>query len=184
MKELALDAEKLRALDESTLSKLFDYLLPRIRRLANHRGATEFDADEVVSEVLLYLVRDPDRLAELAGEGHLPEYCLRLARNVLSHQAWRTRKHALHNVGRQDLPIEPVAINESVAIQEMSRQLDEILSALDEESRKLVYMRYFEGRTTEEIAKALGVSATLVRVRLHRIVRRLRKTLEPTWEGQ
>jgi RNA polymerase sigma-70 factor, ECF subfamily len=180
MNEPALDAEKLRALDESTLSKVFEYLLPRIRRLAIHRGATESDADEVVSEVLLYLVRDPDRLAELASAGHLMPYCFTIARNFLVHQAWRTRKHTLSTVGLEELQIDQIAINDRSALQEKDLLLEEALSALDEDSRKLIAMRYFEGRTTQEIAETLGLSATLVKVRLHRIVQRLRKTLEPT----
>lgn len=183
MQELAVDAEKLRALDESTLTKVFEYLVPRIRRLATHRGATEFDADEVISEVLLYLVRDPDRLAELAAKGHLMPYCFAIARNFLAHQARRTQKHTLSEVDVEEFQIEQIVANDVPASQEMD-QLREALSALDENSQKLITMRYFEGRKTQEIAETLGISATLVRVRLHRIIARLRSALEPTWEDQ
>jgi RNA polymerase sigma-70 factor (ECF subfamily) len=151
--------------------------------LATHRGATEFDADEVVSEVFMYLVRDPDRLGELAAKGHLTAYCFTIARNLVVHHARRTHKQTLSTVSAEDLQIEQIAANDLPTLQKMDR-VEEALSALDDESRKLVMMRYFEGRTTQEIAEALGVSATVVKVRLHRIVQRLRKTLEPTWEGQ
>lgn len=179
MQELAVDAEKLRALDESTLSKVFEYLLPRIRFLAIHRGATEFDADEVVSEVLLYLVRDPDRLAELAAKGQLIPYCTAITRNFLVHQARRTQKHTLSTVDVDELQIDQIVTNDVPPLRETDR-LRAALSALDEDSRNLIFMRYFEERTTQEIAEALGLSATVVKVRLQRIVGRLRKSLEPT----
>src|SRR5262245_6609663 len=94
MAEPQFDVERLRALDEQTLSELFDYVAPRIRSLVQRRGQINLEADEVVSEVFLHLVKDPERLASLVSEGRVTVYSLLLARNTVAHRVWRTRKQS------------------------------------------------------------------------------------------
>jgi RNA polymerase sigma-70 factor (ECF subfamily) len=51
------------------------------------------------------------------------------------------------------------------------------LGRLDERDRTIVGMRYLAGFEPSEIARAMGMSATNVRVRLHRLRERLRREL-------
>jgi RNA polymerase sigma-70 factor (ECF subfamily) len=185
MNELTLDADKLRDRDEETLARLFDHLLPLLRQSATLRGATDLDADDIVSEVLLNLLKDPDRLAEVATRGHLTAYCLAYARNAIVHRNWHARKRAHYDAGIDDPPIHQLPTPEdSASIQEAYQLVAEALGALDETSRDLVMMRYVEGLTTREIAEVLGITATTARVRLHRIMQQLRRAVESKRHGQ
>lgn len=55
--------------------------------------------------------------------------------------------------------------------------LADALSRLDPRDRAIVGLRYVAGFDSAEIGRALAISATSVRVRLHRLLERLRKDL-------
>ena len=59
--------------------------------------------------------------------------------------------------------------------------LDAALSLLSPRDRQLVALRYGLDLTSEEIAPQLGISASGVRARLRRVLRRLRKELTNDW---
>jgi len=44
---------------------------------------------------------------------------------------------------------------------------------VDPEDRYLLFLRFYEGRTTKEIASLLGLSESAVKMRLHRLLKRL-----------
>src|SRR5262245_61128870 len=88
---IPIDAEKLRAGDVGALGDLYKELAPAIASLAR-RLDPSIDPDDLVSEVFLQLVRDPDRLADLAASGNVRAFCLRLARNVALHHIRRIQR--------------------------------------------------------------------------------------------
>src|SRR5260221_7420669 len=55
-----------------------------------------------------------------------------------------------------------------------AEHLDEALTKLSVTDRRLIMLRYFERRSAEEAAVALGISSAAVRQRAHRAVERLR----------
>jgi len=66
---------------------------------------------------------------------------------------------------------------------ELHRSVVEAVGALDEPYRRVVYMRYFEGKAPVEIARALGVPEKTVKTRLARALPRLRSRLERDFGG-
>ena len=55
--------------------------------------------------------------------------------------------------------------------------LSELLKALNGEERKLIYLRYFAGRTQSDVGKILGVSQVQVSRMEKKILGRLREKL-------
>jgi RNA polymerase sigma-70 factor (ECF subfamily) len=56
--------------------------------------------------------------------------------------------------------------------------LESFLHTLSEEDRAIMLRRYYDGDSAEDIARALGLRAGTVRVRLHRMRASLREHLE------
>ena len=75
-----------------------------------------------------------------------------------------------------DLPEPPVDSAEAEYVKGLERlNRIHLLANLDETDRKLLLAFSLEGKPTKEIAREMNVSDGQVRVRLHRIRRKLRK---------
>ena len=74
------------------------------------------------------------------------------------------------------MPDSPVDSAEAVFIKGLERlNRIHLLAALDETDRKLLLDFSLEGKPTKQIAKEMNLSDGQVRVRLHRIRRKLKK---------
>lgn len=83
--------------------------------------------------------------------------------------------------GHQIVPSEawPVSAEEMVQRVETSEIVRSLINQLPESYRVVLIMRDLEEMSTQETAKALGVTANAVKVRLHRARQALRTLLEP-----
>lgn len=73
--------------------------------------------------------------------------------------------------------------DELLARVEHQRMLVEAVSALDEPHRSAVVLRYYEGLSSAEIARRLGVPAGRVRMRLSRALASLRESMDRRFGG-
>lgn len=148
---------------------VYGFCLSRLRAPA--------DAEDVAQEVLV---------AVIAGLGRLerPEAIMGYALGVARNQVFR---HLRRRPQRREVPIEGQAMEPtSPALDEVDPRdlrermmvaLNGLLADEPEEVRALVELYYREGRTSEEIAEALQIKASGVRMRVLRIRARLRTQL-------
>lgn len=130
------------------------------------------DAEDVVQDVFLKLYTTRH---EFDGEEHLKHWLLRVTVNrcrTLLACPWRTR--------RADAV--PDAPDPAQALDVGQRALYEAVRALPPGQRVALYLYYFEGYSTAEIAQLLHLRQTAVTTRLHRARTRLRALLEETPE--
>lgn len=130
------------------------------------------DAEDVVQDVFLKLYTTR---REFAGEEHLKHWLLRVTVNrcrTLLACPWRTR--------RADAV--PDAPDPAQALDAGQRALYEAVRAMPPGQRVALYLYYFEGYSTAEIAQLLHLRQTAVTTRLHRARTRLRALLEETPE--
>ena len=130
------------------------------------------DAEGVGQDVFLKLYTTR---REFAGEEHLKHWLLRVTVNrcrTLLACPWRTR--------RADAV--PDAPDPAQALDAGQRALYEAVRALPPGQRVALYLYYFEGYSTAEIAQLLHLRQTAVTTRLHRARTRLRALLEETPE--
>lgn len=130
------------------------------------------DAEDVVQDVFLKLYTTR---REFDGEEHLKHWLLRVTVNrcrTLLACPWRTR--------RADAV--PDAPDPAQALDAGQRALYEAVRALQPGQRVALYLYYFEGYSTAEIAQLLHLRQTAVTTRLHRARTRLRALLEETPE--
>lgn len=153
------------------LEELVNRHAPAVYRLAYARTGSREDAEDVMQEVFLRLLR---RAPELNGEDHLRAWLLHAAANSansLHRRPWR----------RRELPLEEGAVQ--AAPPEHNEALEAVL-ALPEKYRVPVCLHYCEGYTTAEVADILGKKEATVRTWLFRARGLLRDMLteEGTYE--
>ncbi len=171
--------------EEAGLAALMEQYGPLCRKIAGNILPAA-DAEEVVSDVWfrVWNTVPPHRPVSLAA------YVCRITRNLAinryhrSRAACRTPDALVDWAELTENPdlfetvsaADPTA--ETAEAAELARAIDRFLRNLEPEDRVLFLRRYVYLDDTDALAKAVGIRSGTVRVRLHRLRKRLRKYLE------
>ncbi len=126
-------------------------------------------AEDVTQAVFIILARKPGRL----GSGTILSGWLYRAAGYVSGSVLkreRRRQHREQEAGMQSTLNEP----DDRAWQQIAPLLDEALLRLRQTDRDALVLRYFEGRSLNEIGFALGASEEAVKKRVNRALEKLR----------
>ncbi len=187
MSESYSDAElvaRLKAGDQAAYAQLVEEHAGRIYRLALRMMGNEADAEDVLQETFLNAFRSIDRFEERSS---LSTWLYRIASNAALMRLRRKEPEQIsvdEPLERDDgdfvprqffdfccLPEEDLLRDEAVA--EMNRAVEELPPTL----RSVFILRDIEGLSTDETAKALGLSVSAVKSRLMRARLKLRERL-------
>lgn len=134
-------------------------------RLAFSYMKSQADADDITQNVLLKLYRYE---GDFQSESHMKHWLLRVTINEC--------KSAFRSLWRRHENIEDYVNSLAMPTQEHSDLLEAVM-ALPRKYRVAIYLFYYEGYTTAEIAGLEGIPEATVRTHLARGRERLRKTL-------
>lgn len=133
------------------------------------------------------------RVMEALREGRirdlqaLPSYTFETARHVCQ-QVLRERHRTLESIApATDVDSVPSGDEDPLAALVSAERANEVrraLAALEPADRELIRMSYVDGDSAEAIAARLGLTAVNVRVRRHRILRRLATSLRVTFAAE
>ena len=139
-----------------------------VYRLAYVRTGSRHDADDIFQEVFLRCVKaQPVFRDEDHERAFLIRVTVNLSRNFLK-SAWR----------RHTAPLdEQAGYLQETAFTQDHADLKDALDTLPQKSRTILHLHYYENMTAEEIAKALSIPASSVRVDLSRTRKKLRTRL-------
>ena len=157
-------------MDTQTAARLVAEHSQAVYRLAYVRTGSREDAEDIVQETLLRLVRAEP---ELLDSAHQRAWLLRVAANCvtdLRRSAWKRHTRPLEDA--RDLP----------APDEPEGGVLEAVLTLPERYRTVVHLYYYEDLSTAEIAQVLGIRRGAVTTRLSRARAMLRDVL--TEEGE
>jgi RNA polymerase sigma-70 factor (ECF subfamily) len=137
----------------------------RVYRLLYNKVGNRADAEDLTTEVFL-AAYGPLRVD--ASRGEVRAYLAATARSALARH-WRTRlgvevTHIVEDVAAEQLGTEPAS---SVA----PNRVREVLAALPERHRRVLELRFLEGRSVRDVAHELGVSVANAKVLQHRALR-------------
>ena len=141
-----------------------------VLRLARSRMGNAADAEDVFQTVFLRLLQSAPRFAD---DEHAKAWLLRVTANCCNdaHRApWRRRRSAIDEDALSSIP----APEESGEEDERLDRLDAALARLSGKQRAAVHLHYFEGYSTDEVAKITGERPATVRSHLHRARKALR----------
>lgn len=142
----------------------FESYSDMVYRLAFLRTGNIADADDIMSNVFLRLVRNTSKIK---SEEHLKAWLIRATINC-SNTFFKAKRR-----------INQVRITEVDAVYEMEENsvLPAVLK-LPDHQKTVIYMHYFEGYSVEEIANILSVAVGTVKSRLSRGREALKNTLK------
>jgi RNA polymerase sigma-70 factor (ECF subfamily) len=157
--------------DRAALERLFERLVPRVRRVAALRmGCREselWDRDDLVQETLLEAFRGLERFEE-RHDGALCHWLATLVVNNLRDH--RRRRQARKRDARRVVP-RSSSLSDSVfgrdsttpsrfaQAAELEQRLEDALLALDERERRVIELRRLCELSFEDIARELGFSS-------------------------
>jgi len=135
-------------------------------RLAFSCIGNRFDAEDVVQEVFIRLYRQNKMFS---NDDHKKAFLIRVAVNIckdMQKSAWFKRRAPLD----ESIPSHD-NINENESV------LEEYIKELKPNYRAVVFLHYYEGYTTAEIAKMLRIPESTVTTRLSRARNQLKTQL-------
>ncbi|MBZ0292249.1 MAG: sigma-70 family RNA polymerase sigma factor [Anaerolineae bacterium] len=185
MDERAL-VSALKAQDPAALAQLFEHYSDKLYRLAVSLLHDEQQADGVVQNTFLSLITHIDGFE---GRSKLGTWLYRVAYNESMMRLRRVKPElALDDVDDEDvfMPASlvdwqtvPEAVTES---QEAQTEMERAVASLKPDLRAVFTLRDVEELSTRETAEILGISESLVKVRLHRARLALREQLSIYFE--
>lgn len=164
---------------------------PRIFSIARRMLGNDADAEDVLQEVLLLVIR---KLDTFRGESQLGTWLHRVTVNAaLAHREKRFNRQK-HEVGdlideiREKPPLTSVnrwsvSPDETILAAEQHEIIESAIKTLPEPFRDVFVLADVEGLPNSEIADMLGLSIPAVKSRLHRARLRMRDALAPHFEG-
>ena len=175
--------ERARAGDEGAVARLIETCEPEIRRVARaHLGRLlrpHLDSVDVAQSVQIALllglregrldVSSPDKLIGLAAA---------MVRHKVADQ-WRRvrRRDGLLKRGIEARDLGALLASEAggdpAVARERDEQVEQVLAELPADERSILELRLL-GHSTADVARALGLNADVLRVRLSRLRKRLR----------
>ena len=155
----------------------------RIRAFLGRSGLQEADREDCLQDVWKEAVARLGHLSYDPGDGRLWAWLKTVARNH-AVDTIRRRRHVWvgldgDKIAVEDPGSEPAAECERRWTQGLVRGvLAELSEQLSMTSFAVLYQRGIEGRTSAEVAEALGLTPEQVRFRYHRVKRKFRDLIE------
>lgn len=153
----------------ASVARVFHELSPRLRRFAFSLGASEAEADEVVSATFESYLNFLDRNPE--GVRNHEAYLVSIARNAFSRLKRETPDHVSVEEGHE---LQPQEFHDTLVRELEHTLLGRALQRVSEEDRLLLTLRLLEDKTTNEVAAELSITPVNARARLTRARRALR----------
>ena len=158
-------AASCRSGDNSAYAGLVKAYSPRVFAICLGMLGNSHDAEDIAQHAL---VKGFSEIRQLRGSECFGVWIVRIARNLCIDLIRRRKR-------------ERIAFAESAAARvSSSKEYPELRAALvklREEYRMPLMLYYFDGRSTKNIAEALGISQGAVQIRLTRARKQLRKLL-------
>ncbi len=151
----------------------YDVLLRDVRAFVHRRIPSTADADDVVQEVLLRVVRG---LGHLDDHARLHGWVYRIARNTIADHYRSRRIEVPHSVEPPD-PSAPMDPLEGDPAGVLAAWLKLAVNDLAEPYRRTLQLTELQGLDYAEVARREGVSVSAVKSRVARGRRQLRQAL-------
>lgn len=154
------------------ISDLLDKYGDMVLRIAYTYLKNWADAEDIVQDVFLRII---DKKPSFNDENHEKSWLIRATINMCKNKVnmfWNKNKCSIDDV-------QEFAVNDKY---NTDTSVFQAVMALGEKYRVVVYMYYYEGYSTPEIAKVIGKSETTIRSLLHRARNKLKDMLKEDYD--
>ncbi|SFB66725.1 RNA polymerase sigma factor [Ruminococcus albus] len=175
--------------DKSAVDEIYREYSDTLTKFVMKQGLTEFDAQDVVSDTFVEMMKHIDQLKESSSFNSW-------IHTIAKRKAWEAKEKASR---RQDIPADPedddpdralelayeqaredtVMLPEDYAVNEDIKQIiTEQLEALSPEYKEALFLFYYKNKSIAEIAELTGTNANNAKVRLFNARKKLKANLE------
>lgn len=154
------------------ISDLLDKYSDMVLRVAYTYLKNRADAEDIVQDVFLRII---DKKPSFNDESHEKSWLIRATINMCKNKVnmfWNKNKCSIDDV--QEFAVSDKYNTDTSVFQ--------AVMALGEKYRVVVYMYYYEGYSTPEIADVIGKNETTIRSLLHRARNKLKDMLKEDYD--
>lgn len=155
------------SMDEAEFRAFYEQTAPQLRGYLRRVTGDASQADDLLQEAYLRLLRTPFAPSE---DAHRKHYLFRIATNLLRDH-FRAAKHSFAPLPENAAP---ASASRDLGLQ---RDFEKLLLELKPRERELLWLAYVEGYRHEEIAKLVNCRSASVRPMLFRARARLAEVL-------
>jgi RNA polymerase sigma-70 factor, ECF subfamily len=185
--EDAAAVAKARAGDREAFRLLVERHSHALFRLAFRMTGNEHDAEDVVQEAFIKAYRSLDRFEDRSQVG---SWLYRITSNcAFDLLRSRQRRERLVDGSAPDEEVLDLAASTDpdperlLASADVRRRIDVALARMSARERSAFVLRHFEGRSLDEIGRALGQDTSATKQSILRAVRKVRQVLAPVAES-
>lgn len=175
MDELSKLIERAQEGDEDAYGQIYRLFWQRIYRYCQFNTGKSETAQDICQETFLRAWRSLSTFSLYKG-GSFQAFLFKIARNLIIDLARKKKEIALENYQQQADPAQD--LDEKLQRQQDIAQVQSALAKLEEKDRQIIILRYFEELSSHEVAKIVGVREGNLRVRTHRILKKLKQIIE------
>lgn len=162
--------------DSDALARLYRGHLDDVYRYIYMRVGTQADAEDLTSETFLRMVKN---LHQYRGQGKFRSWLLGIARRVVNdfwRRHYKIREEPLDGLVMK-WAINPFSSDNPNNADKRQKNLIFLmrtsLAKLPDHYRRVLELRFLEGKSVREVAQAMNCTETTVKVRQHRALKKL-----------
>jgi RNA polymerase sigma factor (sigma-70 family) len=167
--------ERILGGDESALSALYRRHVGPIYRFVLAQVRDTADAEDLTSETFARMMRG---LSGFRGEASFRNWLYQVARNAVRNYRRSAGYRRVVPLTRNVAAPEPPAPEETSGAASTAAEVLELLSRLPPRYRQVLELRFLEGRTIEQTAAEMGITATNAKVLQHRALHKAAFVME------
>jgi RNA polymerase sigma-70 factor (ECF subfamily) len=160
--------------DRDSYGKIYGIFYKRIYRYCHFNTQNRELSQDICQETFIKAWRAIPSFSIKKG-GSLQAFFFRIARNLIIDNARKKKTASLENyenlASKEDLA-------ENLDRKDENKKLKEAMAKLTEADKQIIILHYFEEMSGSEIAKVVGIREGALRVRTHRIIKKLKDFME------
>lgn len=161
--------------DHDAFGQIYQLFYKRIYRYCYFNLSRNEAAQDVCQETFVRAFKALSSFSQKKG-GSFQAFLFKIARNLIIDLSRKKKEVSIENYQQQVDPAQD--LDEKLQRQENIAEVRNALAKLDEKDRQIVILRYFEEMTTYEAAKIVGIREGNLRVRTHRILKKLKEIIQ------
>lgn len=160
--------------DQNAFGNIYHLFYKRIYRYCRINTGNVQLAEDICQETFLKAWKYLPNFSLYKG-GSFQAYLFRIARNLLIDQSRKKKEIALDETEEIEVSSD---LEEKASKQVQEQKLQMALLKLNDLERQVVILKYFEELSGAEIAKILGLNEGTIRVKTHRVLKKLKEIVE------
>lgn len=169
-------ARRIKYGEKSAYQKLFERYAPKIFHFSLSYLKNNADAEELVQDVFLKIW---EKREILDGTQNIKAYIFKIAVNTIYDFIRRKNiEKSFNDFARVNFNKSSNTTWDTVIFEEMQATLDELISQMPEQRRRVFYLSKRKGLTNNEIAQKLNLSKRTVENQLYRAINFLKEHLK------